>query len=589
MISRSRKATQLATGGLILTFTVQPLAAQWQAQAQRGGPPRPDTPQLVVSVLASSDRKVGVEASDAIRKRIQDEHSAADLYVVPQSTVDAMLRSSGYNPDSSLGTNDLLELTRAARGDYALDGTVERTSSGVRTIIRLLTRRGQTVVAEPLAPVVGKDFGDVAKQVDRAVADALRALAFNRDCMNAFVMGDYVKAMAAARQGLKIRPTSAALNQCVLSTLLATHATPDSVIAVASLITSVDSGNVVAWASLSDAYTQKGDKGRALESVRAVHRVDPSSVSFAASLVDQLALGARLDEALAVLDTALKASPDNATLLRQRWLIQMRLNQFANALVSGKALVAADSSAATEDFFTRQLSAAVSVHDSASTRALELDALAHFPRNRTFLTLRARDALNEGNASEALGLIARELAIEPKDETTLRLAIVAQAKANGADSAIAAARRALAGGVSADAVGEVLVTVVTPVLATAQASQKREDWESVLRTAQAVDTVAPSPRSAFYLGVAAYSVASDEAQSLAPIMAKRTRTAAERVSACASATRVDELARTVAIALPRGGRVDPTNAGKILTALPSLSEFASRAKQATCRARDESN
>jgi len=258
-------------------------------------------------------------------------------------------------------------------------------------------------------------------------------------------------------------------------------------------------------------------------------------------------------------------------------------------LVSGKALVAADSSAATEDFFTRQLSAAVSVHDSASTRALELDALAHFPRNRTFLTLRARDALNEGNASEALGLIARELAIEPKDETTLRLAIVAQAKANGADSAIAAARRALAGGVSADAVGEVLVTVVTPVLATAQASQKREDWESVLRTAQAVDTVAPSPRSAFYLGVAAYSVASDEAQSLAPIMAKRTRTAAERVSACASATRVDELARTVAIALPRGGRVDPTNAGKILTALPSLSEFASRAKQATCRARDESN
>lgn len=589
MISRARNATQLATGVLILAFTVQSLAAQRQAPAQRGGPPRPETPQLVVSVLASSDRKIGVEAADAIRKRIQDEHSAADLYVVPQSTVDAMLRSSGYNPDSSLGTNDLLELTRAARGDYALDGTVERTSSGVRTFIRLLTRRGQTVVTEPLAPVVGKDFGDVAKQVDRAVADALRALAFNRDCMNAFVMGDYAKAMAAAQQGLKIRPTSAALNQCVLSTLVATHAKPDSIIGVASLITSVDSANVVAWASLSDAYVQTGDKARALEAVRTVHRLDPSSVSFTVSLVDHLAVSARLDEALAVLDTALKATPDDARLLRQRWLIQMRLNRFANALASGRALVAADSSAATEDFFTRQLSAATSLHDATSTRALEIEALAHFPRNEIFLTLRARDALNEGNATEALGLIARELAIEPKDETALRLAIVAKAKANGADSAIAAARRALAGGVAPDAVGDLLVTVVTPALATAQASQKREDWETVLRTAQGVDTIAPSPRSAFYLGVAAYSVASDEAQMLQKMMAKRTPTRAERQAACASATLVDDLARTVSIALPRGGRVDPTNAGRILTALPSLSEYASQAKQATCRARDDSN
>src|SRR6185437_7107740 len=150
-----------------------------------------DTPQLLVSVLSSSDRKVGVEARDAIQKRIQDQHNATDLYVVPQAKVEQMLRSSGYNPDSSLGTNDLLELTRAARGDYALDGSVEQTSSGVRTFIRLLTRRGETIVAEPLAPVIGKDVGDVAKQVDRAVAEALRALAFNRDCMNAFVMGDY--------------------------------------------------------------------------------------------------------------------------------------------------------------------------------------------------------------------------------------------------------------------------------------------------------------------------------------------------------------------------------------------------------------
>src|SRR5262249_5442289 len=157
---------------------------------------------------------------------------------------------------------------------------------------------------------IGKDFGDVAKQVDRAVAEALRALAFNRECMNAFVMGDYAKAMAAAQQGLKIRPTSAALNQCVLSSLLATHAKPDSVIAVASAISSVDSRNVVAWGSLSDAYMQKGDTAHALEATVALHRIDPSNVEFTTPLIDRYVLRGQFDPALAVLDSALRATPD---------------------------------------------------------------------------------------------------------------------------------------------------------------------------------------------------------------------------------------------------------------------------------------
>ena len=59
-----------------LMLAAAPLVAQpAQQPAQRGGPPNPDTPQILVAVLQSSDRALGVQAADEIRRRIQQEHS----------------------------------------------------------------------------------------------------------------------------------------------------------------------------------------------------------------------------------------------------------------------------------------------------------------------------------------------------------------------------------------------------------------------------------------------------------------------------------------------------------------------------------
>jgi hypothetical protein len=60
-------------------------------------------------------------------------------------------------------------------------------------------------------------------------------------------------------------------------------------------------------------------------------------------------------------------------------------------------------------------------------------------------------------------------------------------------------------------------------------------------------------------------------------------TRAERQTVCASATRLEDLINSASIALPKGGTVDPTTAGQIMTGLPSLSEFAASAKQVGCR------
>ena len=111
-----------------------------------------------------------------------------------------------------------MALAKQVRSDYALAGTVERTPTGVRSTMRLLTQTGKEIVAEPLAPMVGSDFGDIAKQVDRAVSDAIRALLYYQECANALRVGDSESDRLRAA-GTATSSDVAALNLCVLSTL----------------------------------------------------------------------------------------------------------------------------------------------------------------------------------------------------------------------------------------------------------------------------------------------------------------------------------------------------------------------------------
>lgn len=592
MISHSRsiesrprisRSIRMPIGALAIALVALPIAAQRPAPAQRGGTPRADTPQLVVAVLTSRDPRAGVAAADAIRRRIQDEHAATDLYVVPRAKIDQTLAQSGYNPDSALGTNDLMELARQVRGDYALAGTVERTPSGVRTSVRLLTQTAGGIVAESLTPIDGADLGDVAKQVDRAVSEALRALAFYHECTSAARGGDYKKAMTAAQQGLRLRPASALLNLCVLSILNVTKAGPDSVILVASAVAAGDSESPVAWASLANAYDQRGDSARAIDATRILHRLDPTNADVTLNLVDRFVAAGRSDSARALLGTALADAPTKPGLLRKRWLLDLRLGEYAHALVSGAALIAADSGAATADYYDRQLGAATRINDTASARRLAVEASARFPKNADFLIVRARHALDNGATAEALGLIDRALAIAPANAAAWQLAIAARGTSEVPDSAVATARHARVAGVQSDAVGVPLAAVVAQTVAKAQSSQKRTDWDTAFGVAQSVDSLAPSPRNSFYLGVAGFQVAADEIQSLSTFASRRTPTRAERQAACASATHVQDLFEVVTLALRTGGRFDPQNAGKIMTAMPSYSEFVSSVKRASCR------
>src|SRR5262249_23587287 len=128
-VKSSQRHAAIAASLLALSLVSVPAFAQARNQEppQRGGPPGEKTPYILVTTFASADRKLGVESANEMRHRLQSEHSAKELYVVPKANIDNTLAASGYPPDSALNAADLMELSKQLHGEYVLDSKVTKT------------------------------------------------------------------------------------------------------------------------------------------------------------------------------------------------------------------------------------------------------------------------------------------------------------------------------------------------------------------------------------------------------------------------------------------------------------------------------
>lgn len=572
----------LLAGLSVIVSAASPLCAQRPKPLQQGGTPNPDTPQLIVAVLASADRKLGVDVADEIRRRVQSEHSAKELYAVPKANIDNTLKASGFSTDSVLSALDLMVLSKQVHGDYALDGTATRRGTTVHAETRLLLQTGTQIIAQPLPPVDGKDIGDVARQVDRAVSEAMKAMPAYRQCTNNLRAQKYDAAIAEARKGLAAYSNSLPNRLCILSAYSASNASPDSIIAIATAITVADPSSMIAWANLAQAYGQRKDTANALRASLAMYRLDPSNSAVLMAVVDQLVTGGRAPEAAAILDTAIVVNPTNVNLLRKRWMVQLYAHEYRQALESGEVLVKTDTSAATVEYYQRQLGAAQADSNAAAVQRLAAAAAARFPKELNFQLLAARSAFNAGQHAEALAAARRAQALDPRSTPAWQIAVAVQNQLNQPDSAIATARKAIAAGVPKDTIGASLLAIAGPALAKAQATKARADWQALLEAAETVDAVAPSTQSAFYVGVSAFQIATDVLQDVQQL-AKGSPKKADQQRACAGAKQAEDLLAKTSMAMPKGGSVDKNTAGQILGAVPQLSAFVTSVKKAYCK------
>lgn len=570
--STQRRAAS-AAGLFALVMSGAP--AVLAAQLQRGGPPAPDTPRILVATFRSSDPKLGVQAGDEVRKRVASENSAKDLWVISKQDVNNTLEASGYRPDSALSVNDLMELGKQVRADEVVEGVASKAGNGVRLDARLMLRRNTTNLIQPLPPATGGDPGDAAKQVEHSLADALKSLPAYKACENDLRAQKYDAAIVDGRNAIKAYPSSTLGRLCILSAYSYSKAPVDSIISISDEILKIDSTNVLALNNAADAYNQKGDHDKAIQYNLRIYRADPTNTGMAQSIVQQLAQSGAPDKALPIVDELLKDNPGDPQMLHTRWLLLLNAKRYKEAIAAGDSLVKADTAQATSEFFQRQIGAAQADSNAAAMQELAARGAQKFPNDANFQLILAQNYRKAGQLQQALAAATRATQLDPKNTNAWLLKLYTLNDLKQPDSVMVAGKAAIAAGVDKDALGQALLSTAVPALQKAQQTKDRADWESALSAMQTVDQVAPSQQGKFYLGVAAFSVALDALNNV-----QKYSKANENAKACSEVKVVEDNFATAQIAMAGGGSFDKATAGQIMGGIQQYSAYIPQFKKA---------
>jgi tetratricopeptide (TPR) repeat protein len=575
----------LAAGIIALSALGAPLMAQPRSQepAQRGGQPNADTPSILVTTFQSSDRQLGVQAGDELRRRLQVEHSAKELFVRVRSAINNTLEASGYRPDSALNPSDLMELARQLHDEYVIDGKAMKSGNGVRFETRILRRDGQLTIAQPLPVADGRDVGDAAKLVEKAISDALKQMPSYRECLASLRAARYDEAASRARAGIASYPNAAWSRVCLLNAYSLNKATPpDSVIAVGNQILAVDPTSLLALSNLADAYNAKSDRDKAIEMNLRIYRLDPSNQAIAQSIVLALAQSGAPDKALPIIDSLLAGNPADPGMIKSKWQLQLRMGRFKDAMATGEELVKVDTASATVDYYNRQIGAAQSDSNNAKIAEFAAKAGQKFPREISFPVIQGQAYRRMGQLQEAMQAAMRATVIDPKDARGWQLAIFTAIDLNQPDTVVSLAQRAISAGADRSQVAPYMLAPVSAAVRKAQTSQKRADWLDALKAAETVDGVAPQPETKFFIGVASYSIAADIVTSEVQPLTRSTK-AADRTAACNGAKEAEGYLAKTSIAMPAGGKVDAAAAAQILGNVTNYNDFIGQVKKAFCK------
>jgi predicted Zn-dependent protease len=368
---------------------------------------------------------------------------------------------------------------------------------------------------------------------------------------------------------------------CILTAYNQLKAPPDSIIAISEAILAKDPTSIIALNSAAEAYSTKGDKDKSIEYNLRIWRADPSNTSIATSIVNSLVSSGSPDKAIPIIDTLLAQNPGDPTMLDTKWKLLLNAKRWKAAIAAGEDVIKADTSKATLDFFTRQIGAAQSDSNTAKVQELASRAAQKFPKDMSLQLLLAQSYRKSGQAQQSLAAARKALEIDPKSTNAVLFTMYAFNDMKQPDSAAAVAKRAIAAGASKDTIAQVLLANAAPAIKQAQESKLRADWEAALAASQAVDEIAPSPQSKFYIGVSSFQVAYDLVQHIQTLT--KTTKKEEKAIACAEAKQVDDLLAITQTAMPAGGSVDKNTAAQILTTVPQITEFTAAVKKGFCK------
>ena len=559
----------LAAAGLVCLAALSSLPASGQGRNAR---PNADTPRLLIATFRTSgtDARVGVEGAEAVRARVQREYRPQDLFVIPRDRMNEYLVQSGYPADSVLGLGDLKLLAQNFRADAIVDGVVSRTPTGVVVTARVVLPFNLGLV-QPLPVVEAPTLADAAKELERHLAEAQRSLLDFRKCSNALASQKYEEAQAAALLGIAHYPSSTLSRLCLMDTYSREQQPIDSIIRAADAVLRIDSTSVLALMNLVSAYRERHDTANTVDAMRrlVVYRPDLRS-----DLIQILGQMNRPKSALPIVAEMLRETPGDPTLLKQRWLLLLADHQWKEARRAGEELVRNDTSAATRDYFTRSIAAALSDSQPLLAADVGARAVAKFATDAGLWVLTAQAERKARRFPNAISAVRHALELDPRVENGWPLLITGQIENAQPDSAIASARLGLTAGMDSTAVRSILSVPMVVAVKRADSSKTRESWLGVVSLTARIDSVVPSANAKYFLALGAFQVGLDV---LRTINEKRS---------CAEATLADEMWSIASINAPLGARAgveQQQGAAQMLALIQQYTDPITKAKSAFCR------
>lgn len=555
-----------------------PAALDGQSRVAPG--PNPETPRLLVAVFTSRDLPTGVLAADAIRTRVQSVANIKQLYVIPKTDINNYLESSGYKPDSSLGMSDLRELAKLLRADEVLAGVAARTPAGFRIEPRLMLAR-DPALAQPLPVVETASAGDAARQIERALQEARKQLADNRQCENAIRDQHNDKAVAWARAGIAKYPNATIARLCLANAFQAMKAAPDSVLRVTDEIRRLDPKNSAALRFAYAAYKEKGDGENAVRAIVNLLALEPGNPTLQGQVITELAQLGQPAIAIPIVDTLIMQNPGDPALLRQRWLLLLfaanadtsaaKADLFTRGVAAGEEMVKVDTMLADSSYWSRQIAAAT--QSTTPARAVEMAsrAVQRYPNSADFWFLKGNAERKAGQLQMADESLRRSLAIDPKFPNAMLLLTQTNVELNRPDTVVAMVRRAVASGEDPKTWGAFLLAPTQAAFKIAQETKTVGDYEKALALAQESDNLAPSATAKFFVGVSSFSIAMDALQ------------AAQKPKSCSLARRAQDMFLLAQTAMPGGGSVDANTARTILTYIGTYAPTADQMAKQYCK------
>jgi tetratricopeptide (TPR) repeat protein len=561
-----RQATSILGLVAALGATESTLGAQVRRQAAVD----PNAPRFPVLPFRGTDKKVAVQAADAVRTRLGSVFRPRDMYVIPRADVEAILKGSGFLEDEAPDPITARLLAAQLRGDEYLEGSVTRGGAGYRLDTRLVLTRDNTMV-QPLPPAEAADVGGAARAAVAAIQEARKQLDDVRTCENALRDGNHAAAIAAARTGITEYPQATLARVCLARAFIAQKAASDSVIPVLEAVLAIDSTSRPALELLGVAYKQANQTDKAVTTWGRLIRYYPNDAKLVSEVVNEIAASGRPELAKPIIEQAVEQNPGDPALTRLLFLIQLAAKDWKGATKTGEDLVRVDTASADTAFFLRQSIAFGS--DTQPQKAAETLArgVAKFPNNATLWSTYAQMLRNAGQLQQSLAAIDRAIAINPNVEHGHFRRAQVLVELGQLDSAFAAGKRAVAAGEDKALVGQLMLVEANKKFRAARQSQQRADYQEAVRLLTQADSIAPNPTISFLLGASAFSVGDQAAREN------------QKARSCELAQLAEDSFTTAMIHLPRGAQVQQEAAMQLLNAIPQYTRAVEGQKKNFCK------